>query len=321
MVSIMRDPQRDRLLVEAARLYYEHNLSQAQIASRLEISRPGVSRLLQTARDVGIVTIKIFDPGASGTRLEAALKEKYGLKYCIVVPVDDDEPRLLKLRLGASFIGLLDELLSEDTTLGISWGSTMQAATQYLKPRAIDNMTVVQLNGGVSKAELDTHASEIAQRMGENYAAIPYLLPLPAIVDNASLKTAIISDRNIAKTLKLAREADIAAFTVGAFGPDSVLVQADYFDPAEVDQLIQDGAVADICSRIIRADGSICSTELNQRTIGTELDELKAIPVSIAVAGGAEKAQAIQAGIRGGWFNSLVTDERVAEALIAEDAA
>jgi len=317
----MRDPQRDRLLVEASRLYYEHHLSQAQIASRLEISRPGVSRLLQAARDVGIVKIDIIDPGATGTRLEAALKAKYGLKYCIVVPVDEGGSRSMKLRLGASLINLLDELVSENTTLGVSWGSTMQAATQYLKPRAIKNMTVVQLNGGVSKAELDTHASEIAQRMGENYAAIPYLLPLPAIVDNGSLKTAIISDRHIAKTLKLAREADIAAFTIGAFGTESVLVQADYFEPSEVDQLIEAGAVADICSRLIKSDGSICSPELNQRTIGTELDEIKAIPVSIAVAGGPDKAQAIQAGITGGWFNSLITDERVAKALIAEDAA
>ena len=145
-------------------------------------------------------------------------------------------------------------------------------------------------------------------------------MPLPAIVDNPSLKTAIISDRHIAKTLKLAREADIAAFTIGAFGSDSVLVQADYFESVEVEKLLEEGAVADICSRLIKADGSICSSELNQRTIGTELEELKAIPVSIAVAGGPEKASAIHAGIMGGWFNSLITDEQVAKTLVAEDA-
>jgi len=39
------------LLVEIARLYYEHNFSQQKIASKLGISRSGVSRLLQRARD------------------------------------------------------------------------------------------------------------------------------------------------------------------------------------------------------------------------------------------------------------------------------
>ena len=309
---------RSRLLIEAARLYYEHNLNQAQIATKLDVSRPGVSRLLQEARDTGIVKIQIVDPGARGTRLESALREKYGLKHAIVVP-SDKQDTVLKSRMGSALITLLDQLLTENTTLGVSWGSTLQAATEHLKPRRVKNMTVVQLNGGVSKAELDTHATEIAGRMGENYQAIPYLLPLPAIVDTAELKKAIISDRNIAKTLKLAREADIAVFTVGAFGSKSVLVQADYFEEAEVQALIQAGAVADICSRLIKADGSICSPELDDRTIGIELAELKARPFSIAVAGGLNKAQAIRAGLAGGYFISLITDEDVARQLLDEE--
>ncbi|NQV50953.1 MAG: sugar-binding transcriptional regulator [Candidatus Marinimicrobia bacterium] len=311
----LHSTDRSRLLIEAARLYYEHNLNQAQIATRLDVSRPGVSRLLQEARDAGIVKIQIIDPGANGTRLESALRDKYGLKHAIVVPSDKNDT-VLKSRMGSALITLLDQLLTENTTLGVSWGSTLQAATQHLNPRLVKNMTVVQLNGGVSKAELDTHATEIAGRIGENYQAIPYLLPLPAIVDTAELKKAIISDRNIAKTLKLAREADIAVFTVGAFGSKSVLVQADYFEEAEVQALIQAGAVADICSRLIKADGSICSTELDDRTIGIELAELKARPFSIAIAGGSEKARAIRAGLAGGYFISLITDEDVARQLL-----
>jgi len=316
----MRPQSADRnpLLLEAARLYYEHNLNQAQIAARLDVSRPGVSRLLQEARDSGIVKIQIIDPNASGTRLESALRQKYGLKHVVVVPSDKDDT-VLKSRLGYALINLLDQLLTENTTLGVSWGTTLLAATEHLKSRAMKNMTVVQLNGGVSKAELDTYASEIAGRMGENYHAIPYLLPLPAIVDTAELKKAIISDRHIAKTLKLAREADIAAFTVGAFGSKSVLVQADYFEEEEVQALIQQGAVADICSRLIKADGSICSSELDDRTIGIELEELKAKPFSIAVAGGTDKALAIKAGLAGGYFISLITDEEVAISLLGED--
>ncbi|NQV15183.1 sugar-binding transcriptional regulator [bacterium] len=316
----MRPQSADRnpLLLEAARLYYEHNLNQAQIAARLDVSRPGVSRLLQEARDSGIVKIQIIDPNASGTRLESALRQKYGLKHVVVVPSDKDDT-VLKSRLGYALINLLDQLLTENTTLGVSWGTTLLAATEHLKSRAMKNMTVVQLNGGVSKAELDTYASEIAGRMGENYHAIPYLLPLPAIVDTAELKKAIISDRHIAKTLKLAREADIAAFTVGAFGSKSVLVQADYFEEEEVQALIQQGAVADICSRLIKADGSICSSELDDRTIGIELEELKAKPFSIAVAGGTDKALAIKAGLAGGYFISLITDEDVANELLGEE--
>ena len=42
------------VMLEVARLYYEHQFSQQQIADKIGISRPGVSRLLQQARDTGI---------------------------------------------------------------------------------------------------------------------------------------------------------------------------------------------------------------------------------------------------------------------------
>jgi deoxyribonucleoside regulator len=179
-------------------------------------------------------------------------------------------------------------------------------------------MVVVQLNGGISRAEIDTHASEIAKAIGESYKAIPYLMPLPAIVDNANLKKAILSDKNISRTLELGRKAQIALFTIGSFGYESILVKADYFESEEVEKLLQSGAVGDICSRILNTEGQICSKELNNRTIGIELDELKKKEYSIAVAGGKEKLAAIQAGLKGRWFNSLITDEWIATELLRD---
>lgn len=311
-------PDSDAQLVEAARLYYEHGLNQRQIASRLGISRPGVSRLLQTARERGIVKIEIIDPAEHGTRLERLLKERFALKKVVVVPNGEENEQIIKNRLGRAAVILLDSILKEKVILGVSWGTTMQAVTRNLKKRSLRGMTVVQLNGGISRAEYDTHASEIAQRLSENYRAVPYLLPLPAVVDSAQLKAAIVADKNIARTLELGRQAEIALFTVGSFSHESVLVKADYFEPNEVDQLLSQGAVGDICSRILRNDGQLCSPELNARTIGIELEELKSKPYAIAVAGGREKLPAIRAGLKGRWFNCLVTDEWVAEELLED---
>jgi len=306
------------VLVEASRLYYEHGLSQERIARKLGVSRPTVSRLLQAARDEGIVRIEIFDPLDRGTQIEDQLKEKFQLNKVVVVPNENEEDYIIKRRLGQSAVNLLDQLVVEGTTLGISWGTTMQEVASKVRKRAVNDMTVVQLNGGISRAEYDTHASEISKKLGENYGAIPFLLPLPAVVDNPELKEAIIADRNIKRTLELARKAEIGMFTVGSFGYDSVLVKADYFEPDEVDFLLNQGAVGDICSRILTHDGKICSSELDARTIGIELEDLKKKPHSIAVAGGKEKLQAIRGALKGKWFNSLVTDEWVANELLRE---
>lgn len=46
-------------MVNVARLYYEQNMTQSEIAKELGISRPLVSILLTEARACGIVTITI----------------------------------------------------------------------------------------------------------------------------------------------------------------------------------------------------------------------------------------------------------------------
>jgi len=314
----MKTQYKSTILVEAAKLYYEHQLSQLEISKKLGVSRPTVSRLLQQARNTGIVRIDITDPSEVGTQLESALIKKYNLKKVVVVPNDTDDNKIVKKRLGKTAVLLVDQLISEGTILGISWGTTMQQVARQIRTRRVKDMVVVQLNGGISRAELDTHASEIAKTIGESYKAIPYLMPLPAVVDNANLKKVILSDRNISRTLELGRKAEIALFTIGSFGYNSVLVKADYFEPDEVDGLLKSGAVGDICSRIIKADGTICSDDLNNRTIGIELEELKKKQYSIAVAGGKEKLAAIKAGLNGKWFNSLITDEWVATELLRD---
>ncbi len=303
------------LMIETARLYYEHHFSQQQIANKLGVSRPGISRLLQKARKTGIVKIEIIDPESKGTALEAKLKRKYKLKDAIIVPNENEDGTTIKHRLGKSAVKYLDRLIKDNMILGVSWGTTMLQVAQNIQARPTTGVTIVQLNGGVTRAEYDTHASEVAQKIGEKYRAVPFLLPLPAIVDNMSVKTAILSDKNIAYTLNLGKQADAIIFTIGKFGYESVLVKANYFEKNEVESLIKNGATADVCSRIIDEKGNICSNKLNDRTIGIEFDEIKNKAYSIAVAGGEDKVNAIKAALEGRLCNVLITDELAASQL------
>ena len=51
-----------------------------------------------------------------------------------------------------------------------------------------------------------------------------------------------------------------------------------------------------------------------------ELEGLRHIPVTIAVAVGKEKIESIVAGARGGYFNHLVTDPMTATNILASSA-
>ena len=72
------------LLVEAARMYYENSLTHAEIGKKLGFSRWTASRLIQEARDRGIVRITIEPPQAEHYQLEQALKEYFDLDKVIV---------------------------------------------------------------------------------------------------------------------------------------------------------------------------------------------------------------------------------------------
>ena len=76
---------RDELLATVAGLYYKLNKSQGEIAARLGISSSTVSRLIQEARENGIVEIKIRMPIPRDLELEQLFIERFGLKDAYIV--------------------------------------------------------------------------------------------------------------------------------------------------------------------------------------------------------------------------------------------
>ncbi|MDQ0229633.1 sugar-binding transcriptional regulator [Metabacillus malikii] len=305
-------------IIEVARLYYQLDYSQQEIAKKLNVSRPTVSRLLKQAKDTGIVEIKIHNPVEAGEVLTECLKEKYGLKEVIIAPTAEYDSTLVKRHLGEVAANYLNQIVKDDDLIATSWGTTVYELATKLKPKPVKNTTVVQLNGGVSHSETKTYASEIIHLFGEAFNTQTFLLPLPAIVDHIVVKQAIEADRHINHILDLGKKANIAIFSVGTPVVDSVLLKAEYFSK-EDQHLIQSKAVGEICSRFFDKNGEICVENLNNRTIGIELDDLAKKDKSILVAGGSKKLKAIYGALKGNYANVLITDEQTANLLIEMD--
>ena len=208
-------------------------------------------------------------------------------------------------------------MIRDELILGVSWGTTMQAMASQIKPRVSNNLTIVQLVGGFTGGYYDTHASEITQKIATALQAKPYLLPLPAIVETAEVKQAILSDRNLSRALEMGRKCDVAMFSLGSFSQESILVKAHYFNTGDVESLLKIGAVGDICTHVIKSNGSICSMELDNRTLGIELKDLNRKKKTIAIAGGRQKLNVIKAGLKGEYFNVLITDEHTVKELLS----
>jgi deoxyribonucleoside regulator len=70
--------------------------------------------------------------------------------------------------------------------------------------------------------------------------------------------------------------------------------------------------VGDVLGRFIDVNGEIVDAELDARTIGLSLSDLKTSGKAIGIAAGSEKFNVVLGVLRAGLVNVLVTDEATA---------
>lgn len=313
----MPDSKKVDLLVNIARLYYEHNYTQQMIAQKTGFSRPYVSKLISEARNSGIVEIIIHDPNMSESPIERELKAKFGLKKVMVVPTPENPEENLLINLSKALSRYLNLIVSDNDIIGLGWGRTLYVCAKTLTIfKEVKNVKVVQMCGALSMVDKDIFASEIPKRFADAFKGKAFLLPLPAVVDDINVKNVITQDKGIREILNLGKQANIIIYSIGVFGHDKTLSRAGYVSEQQVDEILAKGAVGDMFWRIIDRNGQICDPEFNSRTIGVELDDLKNRDYSILISGGLSKAQCIHAALNGGYANVLITDEEVAQELL-----
>ena len=117
------------------------------------------------------------------------------------------------------------------------------------------------------------------------------------------------------EVLRYAEKANIAIVTMGKFNSQCALARAGYLKQEEIEQLIEKGAVGDICTHIIDKNGQICDEHLDARTVAVPYEQIKQIKTRIGVAVGESKVESILGTLRGGIVNVFVTNEDTVEAM------
>lgn len=149
-----------RLLAKVSSLYYLQNQTQQQIADRLKLSRPSVSRMLEDARQRGIVQISVVPADGVAGDLEAQVEERYGLREAVITasPPDADA---LRTHLGAAAAGYLHRSFESSLTVGLTWGTTLREMVRAVQPTTLHGSTVVQMLGGVGPVQAEAHAADL----------------------------------------------------------------------------------------------------------------------------------------------------------------
>jgi deoxyribonucleoside regulator len=317
----MMNYERDALLAEIARRYYLGDQSQQEIADQLELSRSNISRLLKEARRRGIVEIYIHHPLGRDAQLERQLAEHFGLREVGVVQTITGDPQATIGQAAALAAQILDTFLSDARSLGISWGTTINAIAHAFAPQRRYDVEVVQMMGGVGSSDPTIDGPAVAQRIAQALTGRYRYLHAPLIVDTPAITQALLAERNIAETLSAAAQADVALVGVGAVDPSvSSLMRAGYLKPDEFRSIQAAGVVGDICARHFDLSGRPAAPEIDARLISISLDTIAKIPVVIGVACGAAKARAIVGALNGGYLDVLITDSATAELVLALSA-
>lgn len=307
------------LLYTAARLYYTEDATQAEVAAQLGTSRATVSRLLAEAKRQGIVRIEVVPPDEVANseladRLARALSiTTVFLSYQMPNPgpgrtVVDVMGATLAPAVGRALSAA--ELLPGDVLL-VSSGRTVYEVGQYdLVP--LPGVQVAPTVGGNDQPEEWYQTNEITRLIANRINGRPNYLFAPAL-PGPDLYPSLLNDPSIQRVLHLWPRARCALMGVGA--PPLSRSDIPRFVPTQSDSLR--AAVGDVCSRFYDRAGAEVPFEGHDRLIAVELEALRQVPVSIAVAVGADKVDSIVAGARGGYFNQLVTDPSTAAAILA----
>jgi DNA-binding transcriptional regulator LsrR (DeoR family) len=309
-----------RLMVKVARMYYVQRLRQQSITERLRIHQSSVSRLLKRARDANIVRFSVAMPPGIYSDLEDQLTATYSLKNAVVIDGSSEEEPLVR-DLGAAAAFYLETTLKPGINIGISsWSRSLFAMVDALQPGAYcKGGKVVQILGGVGNAEAQQEAAiYLAQRLAAAVGASAILLQSPAVVAAAEARRVLFREPLIREAVESFRHLDIALVGIGSMEPSRLLASSgNVFSAEERSELRRLGAVGDICFRYFDARGVPIKSSLMRRVIGIESRTLRAVELVIGIAGGKKKLNAIQAALRGGWIDVLITDHRTAEGLMS----
>ncbi|QPK80889.1 sugar-binding protein [Schaalia sp. ZJ405] len=307
---------REMLALRAAQLYYYENLTQGAIAERMHCTRWTVGRLLEEAREAGIVRITIAHPQARVRSLEKRFLDAFDITDAIIVREQDSVGATKRLVAQAS-ADFITAIRPRPQSIGVAWGRTITQVSHAMPDDWASGVDIYQTYGGLVRSNDDEVADSIGL-MARKARGIGHMLPAPAIVTDAELGRRLRREPSVAKTLTAGPKSDLLLYSPGVLENESVLVRSGFLSPAGMDKLRNMGAATDLFSHFVDREGNPVSQELEARTIGVSLDAVRRAKRKMLVGSGPQKVLPMWIALSIGLASIVVADEVTAEAILSQ---
>jgi DNA-binding transcriptional regulator LsrR (DeoR family) len=316
-----------QLMTRAAWLYHVAGLNQEETSRRMGLTRARVNKLLQQARETGLVSITINDRDVGLLPVEEALRRAFSLDFCLATPalgLTGDSATLADIALravGTAGARYLRDRLAEkpDAIVGTGWGRTLAHLARQMSGVSTPRARFISLMGSLT-ANSSFNPFEVVQALAQATGGEGYFLPVPFIADTPEDRAVLLAQRVVARPLDLARHADIALISVGELTESSLLRTQGMITAEELADLRRAGAVGDTNGIFFDAEGRPVDHPLNARSIGAGFDDL-ARATTVLLSAGTGKTAATEALLRSGIIRGLVIDGDAALALAARVCA
>jgi DNA-binding transcriptional regulator LsrR (DeoR family) len=309
------------LAASIARRHYIDGRTKIEIADEFRLSRFKVARLLEAAREQGLVRIEIAHAGTIDVETSGRLAERFKLRHAIVVDTPDDDVVSLRTNLGRAAADLLGEIVTPSDVVGLAWARAVQAMVAELK--RLPPVPVVQLTGALTSlhdtsSSLDGNSSlDIVREVARISGGRAYVFFAPFLVTDPAAARGRRKQPDVARVLDKIPSVTVATVGIGHWTPG----QSTLYDAAterEQTRLRREGVCAEMAGVFLTADGRILQTALNDRMIAVSGAQLRKVDKLIAIPYGVAKAPAVGAALVSGLVDTLVTHVSLAEALLAD---
>ncbi len=209
-------------MASVARAYYLDGRAKTEIADQFAISRFKVARLLQEARDSGLVRIEIGQPGAIDVVLSSELQSTYRLEHAIVVDTPETDPGTLRDHIGRAGADLLSEIATVNDVLGFGWARSLLAIKASLKRLA--PCPVVQLTGALSRPDVDVSSIELVRDIARISGGPAYYFYAPMLVPDRMTAEVLRRQPEVARAFEHFPAVTKAVVGVGGWRPPASTV-------------------------------------------------------------------------------------------------
>lgn len=303
-------------VVSAAWLYYHLDLTQAEVATALGVSRTTVVNFLAEARERGIVTIQVEPEYLASLNLAQSVRERFGLKDAFVVPTPIPATvEQVGSGLGQASALYLERILRPGETLAVGWGQTLLEVAKALRAKPQADMKVAQLMGGLSSGAA-LNPSTVAAILAEKLQARHHYIYMPAVVASVEVRQILLSDPSLYAGLEVAKTADRALVGIGEVSQEATVVKTGFISSLQIDELRAKGAVGEMMSRYFDIHGRPVRSSFDDRLTGLSFEELAKLKNVIAVVGGQRKAEAVLGLLRSGLVHVLISDRETIERVV-----